>query len=150
MRKLYQALLRHTLVMATDQAVTKWMPTTTFPLTHQTAQNLTNNQDNLGSVVGIIKTKHQNQHIIQTDIQCNNQDLLDLWIWFKILMEFQGNLLLERSLSRKTEMVLRMKSSMLMVILLPGVQVKQILIRKQNSPILLQQTKVIKLQFHTL
>jgi hypothetical protein len=48
-------------------------------------------------------------------------------------MEFQGNLSLERNLTGKTEMVLRMKSSMPMVILLHGVLVKLISIRKQNN-----------------
>ena len=42
-------------------------------------------------------------------------------------------MLLERNLTGKTEMVLRMKSSMPMVILLHGALVKLISIRKQNN-----------------
>ena len=71
-----------------------------------------------------------------------NQTLLDILViiimhksklMLIILMEFQGNSSLERNLTGKTEMVLRMKNLMPTVILLHGVLVKLISIRKQNN-----------------
>ena len=62
------------------------------------------------------------------------------------LMEFQGNLSLERNHTGKTEMVLRMKNLMPMVILLHGVLVKLISIRKLNNLGLLLIIKEIRHQ----
>ena len=62
------------------------------------------------------------------------------------LMEFQGNSSLERNHTGKTEMVLRMKNLMPMVILLHGVLVKLISIRKLNNLGLLLIIKEIRHQ----
>jgi len=65
-------------------------------------------------------------------------------------VEFQEILSQDKNLIGKTVMVSKMKSSTLMVILLPGAPVKLISIRKLSSLGLLRQIKEIQHQYLTL